>query len=224
MPVNFKNMETLVEKIVRSPLLPQYLEKIQAFWKKEEADRKRFYKDVVENKKMEFINGEVYFQSPVKLRHNETGKLLLKLIDVYVDANGLGFVGYEKMLVSLTRNDYEPDLCFWNKEKSADFKPDQMQFPAPDLVIEILSESTEKIDRGVKFEDYAEHNVAEYWIIDPRKKIVEQYIAEDKKYGLKHKAQNQEIIFCQVLQGFNIPVQAIFDNAENVKILKQLLS
>ena len=216
-------METLVDQIIQSPRLPQYLEEIQAFWRKEEDKRKQFYKEVVGDRKMEFINGEVYFRSPVKLRHNETGKLLLKLLDTYVEANGLGFVGYEKMLVSLTRNDYEPDICFWSKEKSSQFKPQQMQFPAPDLVVEILSESTEKIDRGVKFEDYAQHQIAEYWIIDADKQLVEQYVLEDGNYSLKHKARNQETIFCQVLQGFNISAAAIFDKAENVRVLKNLL-
>jgi len=216
-------METLVEKIVRSPRLPQYLEQIQAFWKQEEARRKQFYQDIVEDKKMEFINGEVYFQSPVKLRHNEAGKLLLKLLDTYVNANDLGFVGYEKMLISLSRNDYEPDLCFWRTEIASAFRPEQMQFPAPDLVVEILSESTEKIDRGIKFEDYAEHQVTEYWIIDPEKQVLEQYVLEEGTYALKHKARNQEIIFCQVLPGFDIPARAVFDKDENVKVLRQLL-
>jgi Uma2 family endonuclease len=216
-------METLVDQIIQSPRLPQYLEEIQAFWRKEADKRKQFYMKVVEDHKMEFINGEIYLQSPVKLQHNQAGKLLLKLMDTYVEANSLGFVGYEKMLVSLTRNDYEPDICFWCSEKSSQFEPRQMQFPAPDLVVEILSESTEKIDRGVKFEDYAQHQISEYWIVDADKQLVEQYILEEGKYSLKHKAQNQETIFCQVLQGFNIPVIAIFDKAENVRILKSLL-
>ncbi len=216
-------METLVDQITQSPRLPQYLEEIQAFWRKEEDKRKQFYKEIVEDRKMEFINGETYFQSPVKLQHNEAGKLLLILMHTYVKANSLGFVGYEKMLVSLTRNDYEPDICFWRKEKSSQFKPHQMQFPAPDMVVEILSDSTEKIDRGVKFEDYAQHGISEYWIVDADKETVEQYILEEGKYALKHKAQHEETIFCQVLSGFNIPVIAIFDETENVRVLKGLL-
>jgi Uma2 family endonuclease len=216
-------METLVDQIIQSPRLPQYLEEIQAFWRKEEDKRKQFYKEIVEDRKMEFINGEIYFQSPAMLRHNVVSVLLTNLMSNYVIVHDLGFVGHEKMLVSLTRNDYEPDICFWHNEKSSQFKPRQMQFPAPDLIVEILSESTEKIDRGVKFEDYAQHQISEYWIVDADKQTVEQYILEDGKYSLKHKAQQEETIFCQVLQGFNIPVIAIFDKLENVRILKSLL-
>jgi Uma2 family endonuclease len=216
-------MENPVDKITQSPLLPRYLEEIQVFGHKEEGRRKQFYKEM-DDRKVEFINGEIYFQSPVKLQHNEAGKFLLRLIDIFVESSQLGFVGYEKMLISLTRNDYEPDICFWNKDKSIDFKRKQMQFPAPDLVVEILSESTEQIDRGVKFEDYAQHNIAEYWIVDAENQTIEQYVLESGNYALKHKAQNQEIIFCQVLKGFDIPAIAVFDKVENVIVLKKLLS
>jgi len=97
------------------------------------------------------------------------------------------------------------------------------QFPSPDLVVETLSDSTEKIDRGIKFEDYAQHGIKEYWIIDAEKQLVEQYVLEGNNYLLKHRAHNHEIIFGQVLQGFNIPALAIFNNDENVRALRELL-
>lgn len=73
----------------------------------------------------------------------------------------------EQLLVCLTRNDYEPGICFFGKEKARSFKPNQTKFPASDFVVEILSQSTEAVDRGVKFEDYALNQVGEYWIADP---------------------------------------------------------
>jgi Uma2 family endonuclease len=119
-------MEQLLEKLIQSPRLPQYLQEIEAILAQEKLKREAFYKQVVEDKKMEFINGEIFFQSPVKFRHNQVSKFLLRLMDTYVEVQGQGFVGYEKMLVSLTRNDYEPDICYWREEKSKNFKPDQM--------------------------------------------------------------------------------------------------
>ena len=38
---------------------------------------------------------------------------------------------------------------------------------APDLVIEILSPSTETKDRGLKRDLYGRHGVTEYWLVDP---------------------------------------------------------
>ncbi|MBC8109629.1 MAG: Uma2 family endonuclease [Verrucomicrobia bacterium] len=216
-------METLVEKMIQSPKLPNYLAEIQDFWAKEQQKRKQFYEQIEENKKMEFINGEIYFQSPVKLRHGNAANLLFNLLFNYVLTHDLGQLGYEKLLVSLTRNDYEPDICFWRKKISQHFLPTQMQFPAPDLVVEVLSPSTEKHDREVKFEDYANHGVNEYWIIDAEKQVIEQYINENNIYQLKHKAEGKEIIFCQTLVGFNIPANVVFDENENMKFLKTLI-
>jgi Uma2 family endonuclease len=216
-------METLVEKMIQSPKLPDYLAEIQDFWAKEQQKRKQFYEQMEENKKMEFINGEVYFQSPVKKRHLSASGNLFILMKTYVEINGLGFISTEKALVSLTRNDYEPDICFWRKEISQHFLPTQMQFPAPDLVVEVLSPSTEKHDREVKFEDYANHGVNEYWLIDAEKQVIEQYINENNIYQPKHKAEGEEIIFCQTLVGFNIPANVVFDENENMKFLKTLI-
>lgn len=91
-------------------------------------------------------------------------------------------------MVSLTLNDYEPDICYFNAAKAAAFQPDQMRFPAPDFIVEVLSASMEANDRGVKFDDYAAHGVAEYWLIDPDTQTVEQYRLHGDAYELAIKA------------------------------------
>ena len=131
-------------------------------------------------------------------------------------------MGHEKLLIALTRNDYEPDICFFTQEKAAAFAPDQMKFPAPDLVVEVLSDSTEAIDRGAKFEDYALHGVAEYWLVDPEQESVEQYLLGDEAYELAVKVKSGTIQ-STVVSGFEIPVQAIFDAAEQFTALQALL-
>lgn len=135
----------------------------------------------------------------------------------------LGFVGHEKMMIQLTRNDYEPDICFFLEEKSRDFKPDQMLFPAPDFVVEVTLPSTEKTDRTIKFEDYESHGVREYWIIDPEKEFVEQYVLSDDKYQLQLKSSNG-FISSQVIKGFEIPIRAIFDEELLNETMMKLLA
>ena len=44
---------------------------------------------------------------------------------------------------------------------------------APDLIIEILSESTRKLDRLIKFNLYQRAGVREYWIVDPENRCVQ---------------------------------------------------
>lgn len=214
--------ERLLERLLESPRLPQYARQIQDVLDGEQAARRRFYETMSEGDKAEFINGEPVYHSPVRLDHNRVGKLLLKLLDTYVTLHDLGYVGYEKILISLSRNDYEPDLCYFRKEQADKFKPRQMRFPAPDFIVEILSESTASYDRGVKLDDYAAHGVAEYWIIEPSAEFVEQYALRGDRYELAVKV-NAGPIRSLALPGFEIPVRAIFDEAENVRALQTIL-
>ena len=199
-----------------------FVRKVKAALKAEEKKRRHFYEIVEENKKMEFINGEIIVHSPVKLQHNRATKLSFKLLDTFVAKHHLGFVAVEKIMISLTRNDYEPDVCFFGNEKAKNFKPKQTQFPAPDLVVEVLSDSTEKHDRETKFQDYAAHGVSEYWIVDAERETVEQYFLQKEQYELLLKAKDGEIESV-LLPDFKIPIRAIFDEAKNLEALAELL-
>ena len=199
-----------------------FAQKLDSALKAEQKKRRHFYEIVEENKKMEFINGEIIFHSPVKLQHNNATSLLCVLLKTFVAKYQLGFVGVEKILVSLTRNDYEPDLCFFGKDKSKNFKKKQMQFPAPDFIVEVLSDSTEKYDRETKFQDYAAHGVQEYWIVDADKETVEQYFLQNETYELLLKSNSGDINSV-VLTAFKIPIQAIFDEQVNLRTLANLI-
>jgi Uma2 family endonuclease len=125
-----------------------------------------------------------------------------------------------------TRNDYEPDICFWKREIASTFTPRQLDFPAPNFVVEILSVSTAHTDRTTKFEDYAAHGIEEYWIIDPETETLEQYIVhgegEDASYSLEMKATNGTVQ-SRAITGFRIPIRALFDDAENLATIRAFL-
>lgn len=215
-------MPVSLNQILEMPNAAILAEKIRRALEEEKAERRRFYETVDENKKMEFINGEIVFHSPVKLEHNSATKLLCKLIDTFVIKHNLGFVGIEKILVSLTRNDYEPDICFFGREKSEKFERGQMRFPAPDLAVEVLSKSTAEKDRTVKFQDYAAHGVGEYWIIDAENETIEQYFLRGEEYELLLKAKDGTIQSV-VLPDFKIQIRAVFDEKTNLEELKRLI-
>ncbi len=98
-----------------------------------------------------------------------------------------------------------------------------MRFPAPDFVAEVLSPSTEHIDRGIKFTDYAAHGVQEYWLIDPEGEVVEQYCLSGGAYEMRIKASSGEITSAAVA-GFMIPIRALFDEALNLATLQQIVA
>lgn len=175
--------------------------------------------------KAEFINGEIVVHSPALDRHTAAVGNLHRLLSTYVDSRDLGLVRMEKALVELTRNSYDPDVCFWGLEKAAVIGDDQLYYPAPDLVAEVLSKSTKKHDRETKFEDYAAHGVTEYWLVDPIRHQVEQYRidADTAEYELVAKFSIKDTINSFAVAGFSIPVRAIFDKTANLAALRTLL-
>jgi Uma2 family endonuclease len=74
----------------------------------------------------------------------------------------------------------------------------------------------------VKFEDYAAHGVGDYWIIDPDRERVEQYLLEGDAYELAFKADNG-VVRSRSVAGFAMPVRAVFDEGENLVALGQVL-
>lgn len=215
-------MSNILEQLLHSPRLKLYLEKIHDVLVMEQQRREEFYLQISEKDKAEFINGKMILHSPVKLEHNVVTELLIRLMSSFVDLHGLGYVGHEKLMISLSRNDYEPDLCFFQKARAERFESKQMHFPAPDLIVEVLSPTTVDIDRGIKFDDYAAHGVSEYWIVDPETEILEQYLLKDDQYQLAIQSSSGSIK-SQAIPGFEIPIRAIFDKTENIKVLKEIL-
>ena len=188
----------------------------------EEAQRRLlFYNEITEQEKAEFILGEIIVHSPVRIEHNEATGLLYSLLNTYTSLNKLGKVGIEKILIRLTRNDYEPDICFFGTEKVALFKPKQTIFPAPDFVVEVLSDSTAERDRGIKMEDYAAHQIQEYWIIDAEEQYVEQYLLKNGQYELYEKKHRGEIESVAI-QGFKISIKAIFDTEIHTETMEKM--
>jgi Uma2 family endonuclease len=198
------------------------LQRIRSILDKEKKLRKKFYEIIEDKHKVEFINGKTIFHLLSQKRHIDVVGNLVKLFSTFVDEHNLGCLGFYDIMVSLTRNDYTPDVCFWKQSRAKDFEEDQMQFPAPDLVVEVLSKSTANNDRTIKYEDYEAHGVKEYWIVDPTKQTIEQYVLSHKKYELVFKGKDGNIESVAV-KNFKIPVKAIFDKRLTNKTLTELL-
>jgi Uma2 family endonuclease len=200
----------LLEPIKASLEFPKLLEQLQHDWDEEQMNRHDFWRKHDETIKAEFINGIGVYESPVYGRHWMASSRITRHLLNHVHSKKLGEVGYEKVMCRFTRNDYEPDIVFWKTETADSFLPKQSAFPLPDFIIEILSDSTKEKDRGVKFEDYSSHGVAEYWIVDPNSNTVEQYLQNEGELKL-HLKLNQGIIKSVAISGFEMEVLEIFE-------------
>ncbi len=208
--------------LLKSPCLPDIVAALNGRLHTEALARAKFRDEMSDDQKVEFVDGEIVMHSPARSRHMQSQFNVAKLLDTHVQLHSLGVVKVEKCLCVFPRNDYEPDVVFFGPTKAVTIEPETMLFPVPDLVIEVLSDSTKARDRGVKFDDYEAHGVGEYWIIDPVAEIVEQYLIEDGCFRLWLKSGSGEIA-SRVVSGFRIPIRAIFDDRENLAVLKQWL-
>ncbi|MDR0403102.1 MAG: Uma2 family endonuclease [Treponema sp.] len=84
---------------------------------------------------------------------------------------------------------------------------------APDFIIEIVSPSTGRYDRIVKFNKYREAGVREYWIADPEHKDVFVYVLKNGEYTAVNYADT-ETVPVTVLPGCEIDLKTVFGAAE----------
>jgi len=138
-------------------------------------DTKFTYEDYLhfpEDKRCEIIDGEVSLApSPDKI-HQDISRNLGFILWEFVKKNDLGLVYYAPFDVVLSDIDIvQPDLIFVSKERKHIVTEKNIQ-GAPDIVIEILSPSSQYKDKVIKAKLYKKFGVTEYWLIDPQEKQI----------------------------------------------------
>jgi Uma2 family endonuclease len=214
-------MSSLLDEIMASPRARIIHAQLLYHLEQEQAARAEFRRSLHEDLHAEFLNGEVVKKPATTFFHNSICENIFLLLNAHVSAHRSGVVGSFSYLVELSRNDVEPDVSFWKREKSSKFTEDQFLLPSPDLAVEVLSESTEQIDRGTKFEDYATRGVTEYWIVDPDNRVLEQYILKGDAYELRQKSGNGTVR-CVAIEGCEFPIEAFFDDEANQQALSAI--
>ena len=81
---------------------------------------------------------------------------------------------------------------------------------APDLVMEILSPSTTRHDKFIKFNLYQRAGVREYWIVDPADKTVQVFVLEDGRYTAKDFGAAGDTVRVNVLKDCVIDLSEVF--------------
>lgn len=93
-------------------------------------------------------------------------------------------------------------------------------FNNPRFVMEVISPSTEKYDRGEKMQLYCQQEIDEYWIVDWRKRQIEIYVLDYEddvpKYYLWNTItrENREELKMVHFQNVNIQFEDLFDGID----------
>ena len=177
------------------------------------AKKKYTYADYLEtpdDERYELIEGELFMTPSPVTRHQRISKKILIALDTYVTNNDLGEVFDAPLDVYLdNENVVQPDILFISKERLNIIGEKNIQ-GAPDLVIEIISESSAYRDLVQKKKLYARFGVKEYWIVLPEESSVEVYGLKDKVFMLHKSCGKDDTLKSPLLQKLKIELKKIF--------------
>ncbi len=170
-------------------------------------DLRRFPDD---GKRHEIIDGEHVMTPAPNTNHQNASGNLFALLHAFVRHHNLGRVFMAPFDVAFSKFDVvEPDLVFISRARESILTAANAQ-GAPDLVVEILSPSTEDMDRQTKFKLYQKFGVREYWIVDPDKETIEIFVAGAGGYELLGPFSRGQSVRSDVLTGFACSVDEVF--------------
>jgi Uma2 family endonuclease len=178
------------------------------------VEKKRYtYEDYLktpEDERYELIEGELLMTPSPAPRHQRISRKIEFILEKFVTENNLGEVFYAPMDVYLDDESVvQPDILFISRDRLNIIGEKNIQ-GAPDLVIEIISESSAYRDMVRKKKLYAKYGVKEYWIVIPEEGSIEIYALADNKYNL-HKAYNKdETLESPYLKELSIRLSGIF--------------
>jgi Uma2 family endonuclease len=179
------------------------------------------YEDVLnapENKVAEILDGELVLSPRPGPRHGVAQSRLLRRLGGPFD-EGEGGPGGWWILVEpeLHLGDYVlvPDIGGWRRERMPTI-PDAPFFSlAPDWVCEVLSPSTERIDRGKKLRIYAEAGVAHAWLVNPVERTLEVLRLRDRAWTIVAVFTGSEAVRAEPFDAIELALGALWIESEN---------
>jgi len=161
-----------------------------------------------EDVRAELYEGLLIMMAPPSQQHQEVSIELASQLHAFLKGKPCK-VFHAPFGVRLSESEdtvFEPDIVVVCDKSKLDGKICQ---GAPDLIIEILSPSTERMDRVYKYRKYQEAGVREYWIMDPILKVLQAGVLKDGAYIVKI-YEPEDIAPVTVLEGCLINLKDVF--------------
>ena len=163
-----------------------------------------------EDKRYEIIDGEVHMVPSPGPYHQDISWRLELTISTFVEKNGLGKIYHAPLDVVFSETDVvQPDIMFISKERLNIITEKNVQ-GAPDLIVEIISPTSEYRDRVIKRKLYSKYEVKEYWLVDLEKKEVEVMSLKESGLETVKIYKKTDILESLVLKGIKIKLDDIF--------------
>lgn len=164
-----------------------------------------------DGKRYEIIKGVLYVANAPSIEHQFTVSEIHFALKLFVREKQLGQVFTAPLEVHLSEisRPVQPDLLFISTARQPPFGAKIFE-GAPDLIVEVVSPSSIRLDRKTKFDAYEEAGVAEYWIVDTKTRSVEVYTLARGEYALHGQYTGDELITSALLPELQIKTSLLF--------------
>ncbi|MBZ5515422.1 MAG: Uma2 family endonuclease [Acidobacteriia bacterium] len=159
----------------------------------------------------EIVDGELFVTpSPIPLHQRIIMNLSAQLWQ-HVRTHGLGEVFTAPLdIVFSDITVLEPDILFVSQARLHIIGEKNLSGP-PDLVVEVLSESSSRLDREIKPKQYALHGVPEFWRIDPWVQTVEVFQLHLGNYDLAASLGVGDELTSPLFPGLSLHVSSLWE-------------
>jgi Uma2 family endonuclease len=129
-----------------------------------------------EERRRELIDGKIVYMAPPDWEHSQVTLNMSVMFKNFLKGKNCD-VAPDGAYLYLTKTErYQPDMMVICDKNKIDKKG---VHGAPDLVVEVLSLSTQRYDKGHKKNIYEKAGVLEYWIVDKKNRTIEVYLLKD---------------------------------------------
>ena len=140
------------------------------------------YQKTSDDQRFELLNGALMISPPPNTTHQSVQAELGWRMAQFVREGSLGHLLFAPTDVVLSRTDVvQPDLLFISSPRAHIIAPANIQ-GAPDLIVEIRSDSTAERDESFKRQLYADCGVEEYWLVHPEAATISVLLLGENGY------------------------------------------
>jgi Uma2 family endonuclease len=168
-----------------------------------------------DGKRHELIDGEHFVMPTPNRKHQAIAMNLGGMIWSYLQSHPVGRVFAAPFDVIFSDFDVvEPDLLYLSRERMAEIETSPWVRGAPNLVVEILSDSTRKRDETIKRRLYDRFGVTEYWVVDPELDTIKIYRRAGEQYArvAELALENGDRLTSPLLPDLDLPLSKIFED------------
>jgi Uma2 family endonuclease len=164
-----------------------------------------------DGKRYEIIKGVLYVANAPSIEHQFTVSEIHFALKLFVREKQLGQVFTAPLEVHLSEisRPVQPDVLFISTARQPPFGAKIFE-GAPDLIVEVVSPSSIRLDRKTKFDAYEAAGVAEYWIVDTKTRSVEVYTLARGEYAVHGQYTGDEVIASALFPELQIKTSLLF--------------